>query len=84
LLVGQVALDRVLELILPARELTLVNVNFPDGEPAGMRWTRQSVRRYDGKMVTGEAPMGRKHFWFVVTPIEQAEEGSDRWAIDHD
>ncbi len=78
------SVNRVLELILPARELTLVNVNFPDGEPAGMRWTRQSVRHYDGKVVPGEDPMGRKHFWFVVTPIEQAEEGTDRWAIEHD
>ena len=78
------SVNQVLELILPARELTLVNVNFPDGEPAGMRWTRQSVRHYDGKVVPGEDPMRRKHFWFVVTPIEQAEEGTDRWAIEHD
>ncbi len=49
-----------------------------------MRWTRQSVRHYDGKVVPGEDPMGRKHFWFVVTPIEQAEEGTDRWAIEQD
>ena len=26
--------------------------------------------------------MGRKHFWFVVTPIEQTEEGTDRWTIE--
>ena len=71
----------VLELILPARELTLVNVNFPEVKPTGMRWTRQSVRQYDGKVVPGEDPMGRQHFWFVVTPIEEAEEGTDRWAV---
>ncbi len=69
-------------MILPAGELTLVNVNFPEGNPKGLRWTRQSVRHYDGKVVPGEDPMGRKHFWFVVTPLEPAEEGTDRWAVE--
>jgi 5'-nucleotidase len=76
------SVNRVLELLLPAFELTLVNVNFPEGEPKGLRWTRQSVRHYDGKVVPGEDPMGRKHFWFVVTPIEGTEEGTDRWAVE--
>jgi 5'-nucleotidase len=74
--------ERVLGLLLPDRELSLVNVNFPDGEPKGLRWTRQSVRHYDGKVVPGVDPMGRKHFWFTVTPVEQTEEGTDRWAVE--
>lgn len=73
---------RVLELLLQDPELTLVNVNFPDAEPKGLRWTRQSVRHYDGKVVPGEDPFGRKHFWFTVIPIEGTEEGTDRWAVD--
>ena len=76
------AVEQVLELILPARELTLVNVNFPERPPMGMRWTRQSVRHYDGKVIPGEDPMGRKHFWFVVIPIEEMEEGTDRWTVE--
>ena len=76
------SVEDVLKLILPAQELTLVNVNFPESDPAGLRWTRQSVRHYDGKVVPGEDPMGRKHFWFVVTPIEETEEGTDRWAVE--
>ena len=51
---------QVLELLLPAVELNLVNVNFPRGVPKGMRWTRQSVRHYDGKVVPGKDPMGRQ------------------------
>jgi 5'-nucleotidase len=74
--------EKVLALLLPDRELSLVNVNFRDGEPKGLRWTRQSVRHYDGKVVPGVDPMGRKHFWFTVTPIEQTEEGTDRWAVE--
>lgn len=76
--------ERVLSTLLPDSRLALVNVNFPDGEPKGMTWTRQSVRHYDGKVVPGQDPMGRQHFWFTVTPIEQPEEGTDRWAVEQD
>ena len=48
---------RVLELLLPRREFSLVNVNFPP-EPRGLRWTRQSVRHYDGQVVPGQDPRG--------------------------
>jgi 5'-nucleotidase len=76
------AVAKVLELLLPDPDLPLVNVNFPDGEPKCLLWTRQSVRHYDGKVVPGEDPMGRKHFWFTVIPLEQPEEGTDRWAVE--
>ena len=26
--------------------------------------------------------MGRSLFWFTVTPIEEIEEGTDRWAVE--
>ena len=77
------SLEKVLALLLPDRELSLVNVNFPDRAPKGLRWTRQSVRHYDGKVVPGENPLGRKLFWFTVVPIEGTEEGTDRWAVEH-
>ena len=76
------SLEKVLALLLPDRDLSLVNVNFPDGEPKGLRWTRQSVRHYDGKVVPGEDPSGRKLFWFTVVPIEGTNEGTDRWAVE--
>jgi 5'-nucleotidase len=72
--------QRVLDHLLRESSLPLVNVNFPR-EPQGIRWTRQSVRHYDGKVVPGEDPMGRKHYWFTVIPIEETEEGTDRWAV---
>jgi 5'-nucleotidase len=72
---------RVLEcLLLQAPWLKLVNVNFPR-QPRGLMWTRQSVRQYDGDVVPGEDPMGRKHFWLTVRPIEASDEGTDRWAV---
>lgn len=73
---------QVLDILLNDKELTLVNVNFPDIKPKGLRWTRQSVRHYDGVVVPGEDPLGRKHFWFSVIPVEETEEGTDRWAVE--
>ncbi|MCC6677667.1 MAG: 5'/3'-nucleotidase SurE [Phycisphaerales bacterium] len=74
-------LSQVLELLLHAEaDLPLVNVNFPR-EPKGIMWTRQAVRHYDGHVVPGQDPMGRRHFWFIVKPIEQVEEGTDLWAV---
>lgn len=75
------ALTQVLDLLL-LREtrLPLVNVNFPL-EPKGLAWTRQAVRHYDGYVEPGQDPMGRHHFWFVVRPIDQIEEGTDLWAM---
>lgn len=72
----------VLGILLPDPTLTLVNVNFPT-EPRGTLWTRQSVRHYDGKVVPSKDPMGRTHYWFTVFPLEETEEGTDRWAMDH-
>jgi 5'-nucleotidase len=73
--------EKTLEALLKNPDLSLVNVNFPK-EPIGMKWTRQSVRQYDGKVVPGTDPMGRKHYWFTVVPLEPAEEGTDRWAVE--
>jgi 5'-nucleotidase len=68
--------------LLPATEFNLVNVNFPD-VPRGTLWTHQSVRHYDGAVVPAKDPMGRTHYWFTVSAIEETEEGTDRWAVDH-
>lgn len=72
----------VIELLLKEPHLRLVNVNLP-AQPKGIRWTRQSVRHYDGKVVPAKDPMGRSVYWFTIKPIEEIEEGSDRWAMEH-
>jgi 5'-nucleotidase len=76
------AVREVLQLLLPDSALSLVNVNFPHERPRGVMWTRQSIRLYDGKVMPGEDPMGRKHFWFTVVPITETDEGTDRWALE--
>lgn len=59
----------------------LYNVNFPP-EPKGIKYTRQSVRLYDGQVFPGKDPMGRDNYWIWVKPLEAAEEGSDRHAVE--
>jgi 5'-nucleotidase len=73
---------KVLELLFEEKAMSLVNVNLPP-KPRGIRWTRQSVRHYDGKVVPSKDPMGRPIYWFTITPLEGAEEGTDRWAVEH-
>jgi 5'-nucleotidase len=72
---------RALEVLAADTSLALVNVNFPR-EPRGLLWTRASVRHYDGQIVPTQDPQGRALYWFTVKPLERAEEGTDRWAVE--
>ncbi|HYD20909.1 MAG TPA: 5'/3'-nucleotidase SurE, partial [Flavipsychrobacter sp.] len=74
--------EKALDILLDETSIGLFNVNFPP-LPVGMKWTRQSVRLYDGRIVPGMDPMKRKHYWFTVTPLEPADEGTDRWAVEN-
>lgn len=74
-------MHRVLETLLPEQGPKLVNVNLPE-EPRGMIWTRISVRQYEGLIVPTKDPYGRELYWFGVTPLEAAPEGTDRWAVE--
>lgn len=73
--------EQVLEVLLADKALTLVNVNIPAGS-RGLAWTRQAVNLYDGKVVPGEDPQGRPHYWFTVVRLDEAEAGTDRWAVE--
>jgi 5'-nucleotidase len=76
-------LEEVISLIINEKNLCLVNINFPEN-PQGIRWTRQSVRHYDGKVVPTKDPQERPIFWLTVVPLNEAEEDTDRWAVLHD
>jgi 5'-nucleotidase len=74
-------MHRVLDTLIPASEQLLTNVNLPR-EPRGLIWTRVSVRQYDGVIVPTKDPLGRELYWFSIKPMEAAEEGTDRWAVE--
>ena len=74
--------EETLSILLEDNGLALFNVNFPE-QPKDIKWTRQSVRLYDGHIIPGTDPLGRKHYWFTVKPLEAAEEGTDRWAVEN-
>ena len=73
-------LQEVLAELLPLSHMCLINVNLPPA-PRGIAWSKQSVRHYDGIVVPGKDPLGREHFWVTVRPIEEVEEGTDRWTV---
>lgn len=75
--------EKAFQAVLDQPDLPLVNVNIPE-KPKALRWTRQSVRHYDGKVVPQRDPMGRQQYWYTVIPIENVEEGTDRWAMAND
>jgi 5'-nucleotidase len=76
------AVEEVLGLLIDRPSPMLINVNLP-ARSRGILWTRQSVRQYDGKIMRNEDPNHREHYWFTVVPIQNPEEGTDRWALEH-
>jgi 5'-nucleotidase len=76
------AVTTALQLLIKRQKERLLNVNIPL-HSKGVKWTRQSVRQYDGTIVPAKDPRGREHFWFTVIPLEKAEQGTDRWAVEN-
>ena len=74
-------IHRVVQTLIDEPSLPLINVNLPR-TPRGIIWTRVSVRQYDGRIVPTKDPQGRELYWFTVKPLEGAEEGTDRWAVE--
>ncbi len=74
-------IERVLSILLRDTTLPLVNVNLPR-DPRGIIWTRISVRQYEGQIVPTHDPSGRELYWFAAKPLEGADEGTDRWAVE--
>ena len=74
--------EETLRMLLTEKDAKLYNVNLP-ANPTGILWTRQSVRHYDGRVIASQDPMGRRIFWSTVVPLEAAEEGTDRWAVEN-
>lgn len=72
----------VLSILTSGERPKLVNVNFPNN-PTDIRWTHQSVRAYNGIVVPGQDPLGRKHYWFSAIPLTEPDVNSDRWAVDN-
>lgn len=66
---------------LPSK--TLLNVNFPNRTPQGVKITRLSTHRYEDSIVEREDPDGRPYYWVAGKPTAELEEGTDYWAVQH-
>ncbi len=60
---------------------TLWNVNFPSGQPVGVRATRMGRRRYGESVVEKIDPRGRPYFWIGGAHIDTAGDGTDLSAV---
>ncbi len=74
-------LEKVIGRLIDLPQLALVNVNLPK-QPRGVAFTRQSVRHYHGHIERAQDPYQRDIYWFVARPLEAAEVGTDRWAVE--
>jgi 5'-nucleotidase len=63
---------------------TFLNVNFPPGQPRGLRLTRQGKRRYTDAVVRKVDPRGRAYYWIGAGELTFQElAGTDAYAVDH-
>jgi len=76
--------ERLLGATIPPGPTLLLNVNFPPGEPKGIRATRLGRRTYDDTITVRRDPRGREYFWIGGPGPEPHEpiEGSDTQAVD--
>ncbi len=62
-------------------ERTLLNVNFPVGEPKGVIISRQSTHSYQDAIVRRIDPEGVPYYWIAGTPTGQREADTDYTAV---
>ncbi len=75
--------SRLLSATLPPGPPALLNVNFPEGTPKGVRATRLGRRLYADEVVVRTDPRGREYIW-IGGPGARHEhvEGSDTEAVE--
>ena len=62
-------------------ERTLLNVNFPIGQPKGVKLARQSTHNWEDNVVEREDPDGQPYYWVAGTPVGIREPDNDYTAV---
>ena len=75
--------ERALELLLPTARC---GSSTSTSRQHRVVWPGRGSRYASttGGWCRGRIRSGREHFWFTVKPLEPADEGTDRWALEHD
>ncbi|HMI92435.1 MAG TPA: 5'/3'-nucleotidase SurE [Polyangiales bacterium] len=74
---------RFLKTPKPTGHAPLINVNFPKGDPRGVRVTRVGRHVYEEAVIPRRDPGGREYFWIGGRVIDYGEvAGSDKQAVD--
>lgn len=75
--------ERMLEVEKPSGHALLVNVNFPNDAPRGVRVTRVGRHIYEEAVIPRLDPGGKEYFWIGGKVIDYGEvTGSDKKAVD--
>ena len=80
---GSYAPNLALEIIkrgLPAK--TVLNVNFPTGQPKGVWVTRQGTHHYEDSVLERSDPDGRAYYWIAGKATGDTEPDSDFSALE--
>ncbi len=77
---ARVLAAKVLELGLPHK--TVLNVNFPSGQPNGVRTTVQGTHHYEDNVAERLDPEGKTYYWVGGVPTGDSEPDSDYTALD--
>ena len=80
---GSYAPNLALEIIkrgLPVK--TVLNVNFPTGQPKGVRVTRQGTHHYEDSVLERSDPDGRAYYWIAGKATGDTEPDSDFSALE--
>jgi len=67
---------RILNEGLPSSDI-LLNVNVPNGAPAGLRCTRQGKRIYDERVHEGTDPRGAAYYWIGSGMAPHADQDAE-------
>lgn len=60
----------------------LLNVNVPEGEPRGVKWTRLGVREYGEHVIKRRSPRKRIYYWLNGGPLDlPSPRGTDVHAV---
>jgi 5'-nucleotidase len=75
--------ERMLSVAKPNGLAPLINVNFPEKEPRGVRVTRVGRNIYEEQVIPRVDPGGREYFWIGGKIIDYGEiRGSDKETVD--
>ncbi len=62
-------------------ERTLLNVNFPNTKPVGIKLCRQSTHQWSDNVIKRKDPEGKDYYWISGVPVGTEEKDADYYVV---